>query len=367
MGNYSIKTSQTKVLTEEKFQQHLFRIRKQKKAICVIAEHGQFVAFNFPFQNLLHITQTNIYDLSIIEFIPKIQPKLEKTSISLLREEMDHLQNSKTGFQEFQFSFQTYQGGYYIPTRTILSIFCVSKKIYFQLVSKPKPIRKKKKRIRKQVQNANLNKRQALNDFHVPIQRSYTYTGVKKQQPSLKDNNMIRRTQTTFETNYKSIIIHKNFTTTQRFRTPNLFKKNNSDLTNTKSKFNINNNNNNNTQSNELFNPNLFVNNNDFKILNKKKSKYNEQNNKQNKNKILSKKKLQNLKLTQQIKVLNKKSEVRIKKVDSKLDNIKIMIRDLEDHLIEYQVTNIINDIRDLVKNTEKFYIYQLENLEYQK
>ncbi|KAJ3435031.1 hypothetical protein M0812_02161 [Anaeramoeba flamelloides] len=365
MGNYSIKTSQTKVLTEEKFQQHLLRIRKQKKAICVITKHGQFIAFNFPFQSLLHITQTNIYDLSIIEFIPKVQPKLEKTSVNILREEMDLLQNSKTGFQEFQFSFQTYQGGYYIPTRTILSIFCVSKKIYFQLVSKPKTIRKKKKRIRKQVRNANLNQKGLFNDDREPIQRSYTYTGVKKQQSSLENSNVIRRTQTTFETNYKSIIIHKNFTTTQRFRTPNLFNK--KDLSNTKNKFNRNNSHNNNTQSNGLFNPNVFVNNNDFKILNNKKSKDNEQNNKQNKNRILFKNKLQNLKLTQQIKVLNKKSEVRIKKLDSKLDNIKILIRDLEDHLMEYQVTNIINDIRDLVKNTEKFYIYQLENLEYQK
>ncbi|KAJ6240532.1 hypothetical protein M0813_24058 [Anaeramoeba flamelloides] len=297
MGNYSIKTSQTKVLTEEKFQQHLLRIRKQKKAICVITEHGQFVAFNFPFQSLLHITQTNIYDLSIIEFIPKVQPKLEKTSVNILREEMDLLQNSKTGFQEFQFSFQTYQGGYYIPTRTILSIFCVSKKIYFQLVSKSKPIRKKKKRIRKQVRNANLNQKGLFNDDREPIQRSYTYTGVKKQQSSLENNNVIRRTQTTFETNYKSIIIHKNFTTTQRFRTPNLFNKNKKDLSNTKNKFNRNNSHNNNTQSNELFNPNVFVNNNDFKILNNKKKeeeeeeeeveKKKEDNNKKKNNKIL--------------------------------------------------------------------------------
>ncbi|KAJ3441726.1 hypothetical protein M0812_13740 [Anaeramoeba flamelloides] len=427
MGNYSIKTSQIKVLTEEKFNRHLSRIKKKNKAICVLSENGTFVAFNFLFQNLLHITQTNIFDHSIIEFIPQVQPTTKKTSLSLLRDELDHLQNSKNGFQEFEFSFQARKEGHYIPTRTILSIFCVSKKIYFQLVSKPKPRKYANKRTREHIPNENFsNKKKILNNTYQLIGRSYTYTGVKNQQTYLKNTNKIRRIQTTLSPNYKPIIIHKNFTNIQRFRTPNLFCKNKQSLSSTKITLENNNNRNNNNninrnhntnvdtnnatttttttttttnnnnnniihninqqQNNELLNQNYFFNNKDFRHINDpqqlidvqpQKNNFNSSNkrtsdyenndrstdNEHYKNKNVFKKKIENLKLTQQMKVLNKKSEAKINQIYSKIENIKNIIRNLEDHLIEYQVTNTMYDIQDLIKKTEKFYIFQLENL----
>ncbi|KAJ3432372.1 hypothetical protein M0812_21307 [Anaeramoeba flamelloides] len=403
MGNYSIKTSQIKVLTEEKFNRHLSRIKKQNKAICLLTENGTFVAYNFLFQNLLHITQTNIFDQSILEFIPKVQPLTKKTSMNLLRDELNQLQNSKNGFQEFEFSFQTYRGEHPIPTRTILSIFCVSKKIYFQLVSKPKRTKCANKRTREYVQNENTNnKKKILNNTYRPIGRSYTYTGANRQQSYLQNTNKIRRIQTTFSSNYKPIIIHKNFTNNQRFRTPNLFCKNQQSFSNTKIKLsdssetnNGNNNNFNNINfkninqqlSNKLLNQNYFFNNKDFQNLNDQqqpidvqpqKNNFSSNNNSRTsdcedndgstdnehyKHKNVFTKKMGNLKLTQQTKVLNKKSEGRINQISSKIENIKNIIRNLQDHLIEYQVTNTMYDIQDLIKKTEKFYIFQFENL----
>ncbi|KAJ6247900.1 hypothetical protein M0813_18201 [Anaeramoeba flamelloides] len=399
MGNRAFVKSQIRVLSQNKYQRHLERIENSREAVCIVDETGRFENVNGKFRSLLNFSQqTDLSNETIFNFFPKQQPDSQKTSLKFLYDQLEQLSNSTTGWHKFNWYYKA-RNELLIPTRTIITMFQVSNTTLFQLVSKC--IRKKKqvKRAKRKIKQRRLTKREKKKQFSFmnvsqrPIQRSLTYSGLlieeRKKKHRLKN---VRRTRTAQARLDKPISFERVRPIHHRFRTPNLIPENFSYIDFSKKKFkkekksqsNLNENENNITEKNETtelsnnFNLNKkknnsligqkqpqdekgylqkllqFNNNDDFnESIGSNLNQGEEKKLYLQSEKYISKK-ATNSKFFQMFS--NLAQEEKTDMIYSHIDLIKELVRNLNDHYLEYQVTNSLNDVFDLVIKTENYF-----------